>query len=92
MKNKFRALLTAAAIGVGSLTAAVVAEPVSAAPSHCAVAHSSSVASASCWGGTGRFRVVAWSTAGTVRGSCTPIGYISRAYGRNLIGASWVAC
>lgn len=97
---KRRILLALAALGLSAASGAVTsaaAKPAPAAPSHCATSFSSSVAGATCWGGSGMFRVVAYYRNGQIGGGvrygpCTPIGYVSRAYASGIYAAGVQGC
>jgi hypothetical protein len=83
-------LLLAVAVTLGALT--VSASPAAAYPSWCSTSHSSNVAAATCWGGSGYFRVVAvgWDA---YYGWCAPVGSISRVWApSNIWYAFWQAC
>lgn len=83
-------LVSLAAIGGLAVAAPQMAE---AYPSSCSVAVGGNRAAATCWGGSGRFQVVAYTWYGrVVGGPCMPVGYISTVYVDGLLRASWRAC
>jgi hypothetical protein len=82
-------------IGAALLTLGSLAAPakVEAYPSACSVSVSGNRAAAACWGGSGRFRVIAYTWYGrAVGGPCMPVGYISTVYVEGLLRAGWGAC